>query len=332
MKLLYIFCLFISLTMPALGQFPPQAGVAGSTALPAGSSLFTAWAKDCSIQRGFLNIDSPSLGYTSFGDSNLATGSADNSVVSLGDSGVATLTFPGFIYNGPGPDFAVFENGFVNPGNDSQAFLELAFVEVSSDGEHFFRFPNQSLTQAETQIRGAGDYMYANLINNLAGKYGNGYGTPFDLEELSGMAGLNLNMISHVRIVDVIGTTGTRASPDSYGRTINDPYPTSFPTGGFDLDAVGVINRLADAHVQENGRQLAFHIFPNPATTVLNIEAASPIAEYNVTIFSRSGNLLLQQDLMGRGAIDLDVLTPGLYFIHITDTNGNKCTEKLLRW
>ena len=29
---------------------------------------------------------------------------------------------------------------------------------------------------------------------------------------------------------------------DSQGHQINDPWPTNFPTGGFDLDAVGVIN------------------------------------------------------------------------------------------
>jgi hypothetical protein len=32
------------------------------------------------------------------------------------------------------------------------------------------------------------------------------------------------------------------ASYDSQGHQINDPWPTNFPTGGFDLDAVGVIN------------------------------------------------------------------------------------------
>jgi len=54
----------------------------------------------------------------------------DGYIVSLGDSGVADVTFAGAIYNGPGADFAVFENGFLNATNDSLAFLELAFVEV----------------------------------------------------------------------------------------------------------------------------------------------------------------------------------------------------------
>ena len=32
------------------------------------------------------------------------------------------------------------------------------------------------------------------------------------------------------------------ASYDSQGNIINDPFPTPFETGGFDLDAIGVIH------------------------------------------------------------------------------------------
>ena len=60
-------------------------------------------------------------------------------VVVLGDAGSITLTFDAPICNGSGYDFAVFENSL----NDT--FLEFAFIEVSSDGEHFVRFPNYYL-------------------------------------------------------------------------------------------------------------------------------------------------------------------------------------------
>jgi hypothetical protein len=42
-------------------------------------------------------------------------GLPDGSIVSLGDSGIAIATFAHPIYNGSGPDFAVFENGFQKP-------------------------------------------------------------------------------------------------------------------------------------------------------------------------------------------------------------------------
>ena len=61
-------------------------------------------------------------------------------MVSLGKGGSITLSFDPPVSNGDGWDFAVFENGF------EDTFLELAYVEVSSDGVVFVRFDNASLT------------------------------------------------------------------------------------------------------------------------------------------------------------------------------------------
>ena len=69
--------------------------------------------------------------------------------VSLGDGGTVVLTFPQPIGDVPGPDFAVFENGF--KAFDNSFFLELAHVEVSSDGVNFYRFPSSSLTPSLSQ-------------------------------------------------------------------------------------------------------------------------------------------------------------------------------------
>jgi hypothetical protein len=52
---------------------------------------------------------------------------------------------------------------------------------------------------------------------------------------------VNVNRITHVRIIDVIGALEDEwAGYDSLGNKINDPWPTPFEAGGFDLDAVGV--------------------------------------------------------------------------------------------
>src|SRR5437762_3542169 len=138
-----------------------------------------------------------------------AEGNAFN-IVSLGDGGQITLTFDAPIANGPGFDFAVFENAF----NDT--FLELAYVEVSSDGTNFSRFGNTSLTPSPVPFVGAN--VDATNLNNLAGKYRQGFGTPFDLSELG------LSQITQVRIVDIPGD-GSRL--DSSNHPIYDPYPTS---------------------------------------------------------------------------------------------------------
>ncbi|MBG1262162.1 PEP-CTERM sorting domain-containing protein, partial [Nostoc commune] len=174
-------------------------------------------------------------------------------VVSLGEltadqlnAGVApgqiTLGFDSIIRNGTGADFAVFENGFEFSGG---TFAELAYVEVSTDGINFARFPSTSLTPNPVGSFGVVD---STDIFNLAGKHVNNgsdsFGTPFDLETLktdslvtSGL--LNLNQINFVRLVDIPGRGDFL---DVSGRPIFDPYPTSPGGGGFDLEAIGVIN------------------------------------------------------------------------------------------
>ena len=148
-KLLSILTVF--LPMLAVAQFAPSVGQMGTTAIHADSSIFIDWASGCTIIRGNQDISSPSLGITTVGDNSCAIGKAgQNGVVSLGDGGEAILTFNSPIINGIGFDFAVFENSF------SDLFLELAFVEVSSDGINFFGFPATSLTQDTLQIDGYG--------------------------------------------------------------------------------------------------------------------------------------------------------------------------------
>ena len=268
-----------------------------------------SWAVDCNVVRGCVDISDPSLGYASYGSPADANGPADGTsygVVSLGDGGVATLTFDSDIYiiNGEGDDFAVFENA---PG---ASFLELGFVEVSSDGIHFFGFDAVSLTPTNTQVGGFGT-LDATDIHNLAGKHPQSYGTGFDLDELKDVSVLlDVNSITHIRIIDVVGfvepadvycdgivnlidfgffataygsqvgdadwnvdcnitypadgiidtddlkmffmkwlNENDYSSCDINGHQINDPWPTPYAnptfgtyTGGFDLDAVGVIN------------------------------------------------------------------------------------------
>ena len=167
-------------------------------------------------------ITEPDGPYASFGGDTNAIGPAtmDNTMdaVSLGDGGSALVTFERPIRNGEGPDFAVFENSF----NDT--FLELAFVEVSSDGEHFVRFPATSLTPTDEQVSGAVGGVDATMLNNLAGKFRIGYGTPFDLEELAGSENLDIDSIVYVRIIDVIGTIDPQyATYDAYGPHLHQP-------------------------------------------------------------------------------------------------------------
>lgn len=331
MKTKLLAFLFSLLIVPfARAQFAPQIGVPGSTAIHKTSSLIKGWATECTIRRGFQDIANPSLGYAGVGDSTNVFGMADGEIVSLGDSGVATIKFAQALYNGSGADFAVFENGFQNPANLEEAYSELAFVEVSSDGEHFFRFNTTSNTPIIRQIKGVGEYMNSSLINNFAGKYIAQYGTPFDLEELKSVAGLDVNNVTHIRIVDVIGSVFANSSFDHSGQVINDPYPTPFLTGGFDLDAVGAINIKGSA-INEVAFQ-STRIFPNPCSAEVFIELSSEINSASAIIISDvNGKILLRQQAEKTNHFSLTQLNSGLYFIGISNPTGiqwiGKCSK-----
>lgn len=306
-------------------QFAPAAGVAGTTAMHADSSAFVAWATGCTIERGPQRIDRPSLGLANFGEEALALGRPGGTmdVVSLGDGGTATLTFASPIYNGDGPDFAVFENGFANALDTTTYFLEIAFVEVSSDGVNFFRFPSVTHVSAETQLNGSG-CIKPEQIHNFASKYVAMYGTPFDLDEVEDNALLDKNKVTHVRIIDVVGNISPEyATYDSEGHVVNDPWPTPFGSSGFDLDAVGVIHDLAHNDVPEN-ENVAVAVYPNPVKDRLTIQAESL---QSVEVYNLVGQKLMRST---ETVIDLSGLTEGVYFVRI-EMSDKTVTKRIVK-
>jgi hypothetical protein len=236
--------------------------------------IFRGWAASV------LNYNpAPDVG-SQWSDPNKALGPAagDNlDIVSLGDlnrqqldasvtPGFITLSFGEPIRNGKGYDLVVFENGLISELDTTagsvtgQMFVELGYVEVSTNGEDFARFPSVSLTSAPTGRYGT---IEISKVYNLAGKHPNGSGlctgTPFDLSELADdpmvTSGLvDVNNINYVRIVDVPG------SGDFYDEAVMQIDPNTWPewnyyadnhpiydawvtwdSGGLDVEAVGVL-------------------------------------------------------------------------------------------
>ena len=306
----------------ASAQFAPQVPLPGNEGIIASSPLFQDWVSGCTLYRGWLDIADKSLGQPTIGSESDVYGQPGSGLLSLGDSGVAVVTFNHSIFNGVGPDFAVFENAFANPQNDTFAYLEFAFVEVSSDGVTFVRFPASSTMQDTTQMDNF-TYADARFYHNLAGKYVSGYGTPFDLEELKGVPGLDVNNITHVRIVDAIGSIDPLyASHDKDGNVINDPYPSAFPSGGFDLKAVGVINsNQPPTAIRESLNALQLKVYPNPATAVINIvsENNNPL---HYKLMDISGRKVLDGNMVKSASISISQQVPGLYLLHISNDEG----------
>lgn len=303
--------------LPALSTevFDGIVGTEGCQAIKYDDAAILGWATSCVVTRGYQNIangeGSAVANYGTDADGvGPATDVADAGVVSLGDAGYAVLTFGMPISNGAGYDFAVFENSL----NDS--FLELAFVEVSSDGVHYYRFPSVSNTQTEQQIGNAGA-VDATKLYNLAGKYKLGWGTPFDLEELAGYSNLDINNVTHVRIVDVVGSINPLyGTTDKNGHLINDPYPTNFGSAGFDLSGVAVMNGWTPSAVNSYQQEISFVAYPNPCQNMLNVNNVA--VNEPVSLFNTMGQLIwtgMTQDSYMQ--IDMQFYPAGMYMLQV---------------
>jgi hypothetical protein len=318
----FISFVFLFQTFFAFSQFAGPVGHITSNAIHKDSTVFKSWANSCSVIRGYQDVANTSLGYVSVGvDTNGIGKAGDNPIVTLGDGGSAILTFPVPISDGLGPDFAVFENAF------DDSFLELAFVEVSSDGINYFRFPAISNTQTQTQI-GPFDFVGdATMINNLAGKYRALYGTPFDLNELQGISELDIQNITHVKIIDVVGSIDPLyASYDVNGNAINDPYPTDFPNGGFDLDAVGVIN-ASTVGLKQSDLKSNFNVFPNPVIDRVYVQLQN-VKIQSVNLFDSKGQLL---KMYTENNIDMKIYESGIYLLKVIDDKGFIHVQRILK-
>lgn len=179
---------------------------------------------------------------------------------SLGAGGSLTLGFDVILTDGPGADFVVFENPFLT-GSGSSVFAEAIFVEVSSDGKQFARFP--SSYYGPQRSGGAFAVSQVNMFDGLAGvcpvlagssqhpkadpqDVVTGGGDAFDLADLKNhtlvlQGVVKLGAIQFVRLVDVIGGKDM----DSRGKVIQDPT-----AGSADVDAVAVIH-----HTQNQGNR-----------------------------------------------------------------------------
>jgi hypothetical protein len=142
-----------------------------------------------------------------------STGSLD--VLSLGNGGSIVLEFTDWvIVDGPGVDFVVFENPFVG-------FIETGIVAVSDDGTAWREFPCAAVLDGGTAGCAGVTPVYADPATNTI--------SPTDPTVAGGdgfdLANVGLARARFVRI------------RDSGANRFYGP-----PGGGFDLDAVAVVN------------------------------------------------------------------------------------------
>lgn len=237
-KTAIVLVICLSFATPVLAQISDTGQV--NNEYGRGDGTLIAWANTViSAVRGPQDYQQPGLGLSAYGNESDVLGSA-GTPFSLGDGGSITVGFATEIANGAGDDFVVFENGFAWNG----VYMELGFVEVSSNGMDFARLPAFC---RQDSVVGPWDTSAPELFYNLAGNFVGGTG--IDLQDLitagdplvlSGT--VDVDHILFVRVVDVVGDLAGNATQDYLGRAVADPYPTTGEASGMDFTGVAVIN------------------------------------------------------------------------------------------
>ncbi|MEE9394955.1 MAG: hypothetical protein V3W41_20905 [Planctomycetota bacterium] len=209
-----------------------------------------------------LSFNQGALGGGIFNPANVLGGpdpSDFQGVLSLGEGGDVTLGFGVTIVDGPGADFSVFENGFEFPSGSGMIFSEVVFVEVSSNGIDFARFPTTfgapSVPHLQFNATAMGSYdgfaggtpVLADVgVNSIdpANPAISG-GDAFDLARLASDPLVTSNLvdlqnISFLRLVDVVAGQAV----DSSGVTVYDDFGSLNDSA--DINAVAVINHAGN--------------------------------------------------------------------------------------
>ncbi|MDR9398549.1 MAG: T9SS type A sorting domain-containing protein, partial [Salibacter sp.] len=128
----------------------------------------------------------------------------------------------------------------------------------------------------------------------------------------------------HIRVLDVVGSIDQAyGSTDTAGNIINDPYPTGFAAGGFDLDAVAILNESLVGRESVLAKPKTF-IYPNPAAEFISVKDLTGMFK----VFNTHGQAVLKGNYNG-GKINLNELAPGVYFIEFYQ--GKKQTFRFVK-
>jgi len=158
------------------------------------------------------------------------------------------------------------------------------------------------------------------------------YGTPFDLSQMQGISGLDVNHIKQVKVIDVVGNIGQYATYDKNNNKVNDPWPTPFASCGFDLDAVGVINeQTAGINRVTAGNNNQVTVYPNPASNSLHVSfLGNNVQNQSLVITDMLGNTVKQLITYNSSfIINVTDLENGVYFIQLNGNGGN-ATKKII--
>ena len=207
-----------------------------------------------------------------------------------------------YIVNGPGVDFIIFENVFVNSAN-TKTFVEPAIVSVSQDGVNFIEFKFDMST-----------------FEGLAGiNWTNGGNNPFDYS-VSGGDGFDLSdvMLDTIKYIKIKDTSDIASKIDK-----THPYysPVSV-LSGFDLDAVAILY----AQNKNGGIVIANNIqHKNPVNIRENKDSflCNAVEKFDILVFDIYGNKILEKNNINNLCINKNSISNAIYFLIIRVNNNN---------
>lgn len=223
--------------------------------------------------------------------------SAPEQICSIGLGGEIIIGFKNFIIaDGPGPDFVIFENAFLNPVNN-KVFAEPAVVSVSLDGINYIEFPYDSMTLAGcagiNPVNGAQNH-YDCLISG---------GDCFDLAQI------NMNKARFIKIRDI-----------SYMPKYKQEHPYHDPIiSGFDLDGIAGVNlELIQSDIINDQDSIKLRI--QQINNELIIESAEN-NPFKLCIFNMLGQLIYQDQMISKSRINIAGFSSGIYVLQIQTTH-----------
>ena len=85
------------------------------------------------------------------------------------------------------------------------------------------------------------------------------------------------------------------------------------------------------AGINENEGNIPLNIFPNPASEEVTVRFSNEV-HYSITMHNAIGELLFQtRNNSPELKLDIAALRKGIYFITLTDNEGNKVTRKIVK-
>ncbi|MFT5778223.1 MAG: hypothetical protein ACI837_001179, partial [Crocinitomicaceae bacterium] len=114
---------------------------------------------------------------------------------------------------------------------------------------------------------------------------------------------------------------------DQFGQAVNDPFPTPYPSSGFDLEAIGVI------HQEPAGQSIleptiSVKIYPNPAVKGDHLHILTKSSVATISLYRIDGSLI---ESWNESHHILSELASGVYVLKVISGQYSTTSKVIVR-